>query len=396
MRTGRARSVAALGPGLMLITCSMVCAQSSPETSVQQHAQKAEQDLLAHNLAGAEQEYRQMLTLDPLNAAAWTGLGVLLYGTGRPQMAEETLRKALGIDPSDSRAELFLALSRADLGECKDAEPVLSKIFEQQPKGNLQRVTGLALLGCSASAADPVPAIQVVAKLRQLYPDDPDVLYESAELFTRLWNQAAGDLMAKHPESYRVHELAGEVYAAQNNYDQAIREYSLALEQQPNLPQLHYRIGQMYLHKGGPDADDKAMAAFQKEKLIHPQSAVTDLAMADIRLHRHELDEAKPLYQEAAQLDPTLVEARIGLAKILLEQHQTEAAITQLTSITAEHPDSAAAHYVLMTAYLQDRNPDKAAAELAVFNRLQTERGESFQTKLDALLSGKAPGSGQQ
>jgi len=396
MRTGRARSVAALGPGLMLITCSMVCAQSSPETSVQQHAQKAEQDLLAHNLAGAEQEYRQMLTLDPLNAAAWTGLGVLLYGTGRPQMAEETLRKALGIDPSDSRAELFLALSRADLGECKDAEPVLSKIFEQQPKGNLQRVTGLALLGCSASAADPVPAIQVVAKLRQLYPDDPDVLYESAELFTRLWNQAAGDLMAKHPESYRVHELAGEVYAAQNNYDQAIREYSLALEQQPNLPQLHYRIGQMYLHKGDPDADDKAMAEFQKEKLIHPQSAVTDLAMADIRMHRHELDEAKPLYQEAAQLDPTLVEARIGLAKILLEQHQTEAAITQLTSITAEHPDSAAAHYVLMTAYLQDRNPDKAAAELAVFNRLQTERGESFQTKLDALLSGKAPGSGQQ
>lgn len=396
MRTGRVRRAAAFGSGLFLISCGMVCAQSSPATPVQQHAQKAEQDLLTHNLAGAEQEYHQMLALDPLNAGGWTGLGVLLYGTGRPQMAEETLRKALGIDPSDSRAELFLALSRADLGECKDAEPVLSKSFEQQAKGNLQRVTGLALLGCSASAADPVEAVQTVAKLRQLYPDDPDVLYESAELFTRLWNQAAGDLAAKHPESYRVHELAGEVYAAQNNYDQAIREYSLALQQQPNLPQLHYRIGQMYLRKGDPDADDKAMTEFQKEKLIHPQSAVTDLAMADIQMHRHAPDQAKPLYQEAAQLDPSLPEARVGLAKILLEQHQTKAAITQLESITAEHPDSAAAHYVLMTAYRQDKQPDKAAEELAVFNRLQAERGESFQSKLDALLSGKAPGSGQQ
>ncbi len=85
----------------------------------------------------------------------------------------------------------------------------LSKHFDSEPAGKLQRLIGLALLSCEAGSADSLPAIQVAMRLRQLYPGDPDVLYESAELYTRLWNESAGELMAKHPDSYRVHQIAG-------------------------------------------------------------------------------------------------------------------------------------------------------------------------------------------
>jgi len=105
------------------------------------------------------------------------------------------------------------------------------------------------------------------------------------------------------------------VYEAKNDYDQAIREYSLALERKPDLPNMHYRIGQMYLHQDSEEVDDKAMKEFIEEKSIDPDSAVTDLAMAGIEMHRHNLDKAKPLYEEAARLDPGLVEARVGLAR---------------------------------------------------------------------------------
>ena len=391
MFMGWARAVSVFSVGAVLVLCCRASPQTAAGSAVQDHTVRAEHDLQAHDLAGAEHEYREILAADPLNSEAWTGLGVLLYGTGRTQMAAEALRKALSIHADAPRAVLFLALSQADQGQCKDAEPVLAREFERQPVGNLQRITGLALLSCSADAASPVQAVQTVTRLKQLYPDDPDVLYESAELFTRLWNQSAGELLAKHPESYRVHELAGEVFEAQNNYDQAIREYSLALQRQPNVPQLHYRIGQLYLRKGDPDADDRALAEFQQEKKINPQSPLSDLAMADIEMHRRDLDAAKPLYEQAAQLDPSLVEARIGLAKILLQQNQTEAAVAQLNSITAAHPDNAAAHYVLMTAYRREKKMEEAAAELASFNRLQRQRQDSFQDRLDALLNGKAP-----
>lgn len=388
MRTEWARAAIAIGSIVLLVASGAAIAQSPPADPVQ-HTARLQQDLRVHDLAGAEQEYRAILASDPRNGDAWMGLGVLLYGSGKFAAAVDALEKALSLH-STPRAELFLALSRAEQGQCQDARPVLAEHFEQERAGNLQKMTGLALLSC-VTDADPVPAVQVVTRLRQLYPDDPDVLYEATELFTRLWNQTAGELIQKHPESWRVHQLAGEVNEAQNNYDQAIREYSLALEQNPAVPQLHFRIGQLYLRKGDPDADDKALAEFRQEKKISPQAPTSDLAIADIDMHRHDIAAAQLLYEEAARLDPSLAEARIGLAKVHLEQNRIDAAIAQLQAVIAEHPDNAAAHYVLMTAYRRQKKLDKSAAELAVFNRLQNERSESFQNKLNALLAGGTP-----
>jgi len=331
-----------------------------------------------------------MVAIDPQSSEAWTGLGVVLYGTGKADLAMPALEKALKLDPSSTRAELFLGLSEADMRKCAEATPLLTKHFQSEPVGNLQRLTGLALLSCTVGAANALPALETAQKLQQLYPNDADVLYESAELYTRLWNGVAGALIAQHPDSFRVHQLAGEVYEAKNNYPQAIREYSLALERNPKLPQMHYRIGQLYLHQDSEDVDQKAMEEFRQEKAIDPDSAVTDLAMAGIEMHRHELDKAKPLYEEAIKLDPTLVEAEVGIAKIDLEEHDTDAAVQQLRAAIAQNPNDAQAHYVLMMAYRQSKKMPEAAAEMEIFSKLQAQNAAQFQNKLDALLNGKS------
>jgi predicted Zn-dependent protease len=358
-----------------------------------EHKAKAEQALLADNRAEAEHEYREMLSLAPSDSEAWTGLGILLYGEGKAEQASKALESALSIDSTARRAELFLGLSQSDLRNCLAATPILSKYFENEPVGNLQRLTGLALLGCAEDAADPSPALKIATRLKQLYPGDPDVLYESAELYTRLWNESAQELLTKHPDSYRVHQLAGEVFEAQKNYDQAIREFSLALAQNPKMTQLHFRIGQLYLQQGSADADDKAMEQFRLEKAVNPASAVSDLAMAEIDRHQHKLDDAKPLYEEASRLDPQLLEARVGLAQTLLAQHQTEAAVRELDAVIAEHPEDASAHYARMLAYREQGKMTEAAAEMKTFRQLQEGSDEKFQDKLNALLSAK-PNSG--
>ncbi len=358
-------------------------------SSIAQHKEKAEQALRANDRASAEGEFREILAIDPQDSQAWTGLGVLLYGAGKAEDATQALHRALRIDPNAKRAELFLGLSEADLRDCRQATPILLKYFEGEPTGKLQRLTGLALLGCASSASDSSTAVAAAARLKQLYPDDPDVLYESAELYTRLWNESAGELLARHPDSYRVHQLAAEVYEAQNNYGQAIREYSLALAANPKLPQLHYRIGQLYLHQGLPDADENAMNEFRLEKSVDPQSAVSDLAMAEIDRHQHRLEEAKPLYEEAARLDPALTEAKVGLAQVLLTQHKIDAAVELLHALIAEHPQNAQAHYALMIAYREQSRTTEAAAEMATFKQLQVNKDQSFQSKLNALLNAK-------
>lgn len=336
-------------PGLLVFVAFfsagyLLAAQSDPSSPLAQHEQKAAQALRANDMAGAEREYRQILALDAQNGEAWTGLGVLLYGEGRSGEAVAALENALRIDPGAKNAGIFLGLSEAALSECDKAVPRLSAYFAGEAAGKLGRLIGLTLLECQAEGSDPIPAIQTAQRLQQLYPGDEDVLYQSAELYTRYWNQTAAELMAKHPDSYRVHELAGEVYEAKNDYDQAIREYSLALERKPNLPQMHYRIGQMYLHHDSEDVDDKAMKEFRAEKAIDPDSAVTDLAMAGTEMHRHNLDKAKPLYEEAVRLDPNLTEAQVGLARLQLENHDSASAEELLQTVVARHPDDAEAH----------------------------------------------------
>jgi len=353
------------------------------------HRQRAGEALRANDRTAAEREYRAILALAPRDSAAWTGLGVLQYGEGKAHDASHSLGEALRIDRSAPRAELFLALSQADLGDCSEAAPLLAKHFASEPAGNLQRLTGLALLGCTSDSADPLPAQQTAARLKQLYPGDADVLYASAELYTRLWNESAGELLAAHPDSFRVHQLAGEVYEAQKNYDQAIREYGLALAANPRLPRLHFRIGQLYLQQSGPDADAKAIEEFRLEQAADPNSAVAALAIAEIDRHQHKLDEAKPLYEQAVQLDPHLVEARVGLAQTLIGLHQLGPAVEQLHIALADHPENAQAHYALMLALREQGKLPEAAAEMATFRRLQTASDSNFQGKLNALLNAR-------
>jgi predicted Zn-dependent protease len=356
---------------------------------IQAHTANAEHALRADDLAAAEREYRAILALNPDNSEALTGLGVLLYGSGRAEEASVALNHALKIDPFEKRAELFLGLSAADLRQCDKATPILSRYFASEAAGKLQRLSGLALLACGSSASNVLPALETAAKLKTLYPGDPDVLYQSAELYTRLWNQDAGELIAKHPDSYRVHQLAGEVYEAQGNVNQALLEYKLALEENPRLPQMHFRIGQLYLQQADADADDRAKAEFRAELKVDPQSGVSELAMAGIDHHQHMLNDALAEYQKASRSDPELVEARIGIAQVLLEKHQVQDSVDELRSVISGYPDNASAHYALMLAYRAQGKITEAGQELTIFKKLQQGNDERFQNKLNALLHEK-------
>ena len=362
--------------------------QSSTASVLQDQTTKVEQSMRAQDNAGAIKEYRAMVAADPQNSQAWTGLGVLLYGSGHAAEAADALQKALKINPQAPRAELFLSFSQADLQQCGTALPVLQRYFESEPTGKLQRLTGLTLLQCSASSHDTATALRTASRLTENYPGDADVLYESAELYTRMWTETADQLIKTHPESYRVHQLAAEVNEAQGNLAQAIRQYRTALSENPKLPQMHYRIGQLLLRTGDADADEKAMAEFRDELAINPQSASSALAMGEIERHQGKLPEAIAAYTQALSIEPALPEARVGLAQTFLAQHHVEETKEELRTLIAEHPENAQAHYTMMLAYRAEGKLSEATTEMNTFQRLQQGTADQFQKKLNALLSG--------
>jgi tetratricopeptide (TPR) repeat protein len=362
--------------------------QTAPSTA--QYYADAERSIQSNDFAAAERAYRAVLRMDARQTAAWTGLGVVQYGAGKPGEAADSLRRAIQLDPAAKRAELFLGLAESDLRQCDQAIPLLQTDFPTTPPGKLQRLVGFALLNCAA-ISNPETALATLSELRRLYPDDPDVLYRSAELYTRLWTQAATQLITKHPDSYRVHQLAGEVYEAQGRTDQAIREYKAALAENSRLPQMHYRIGQLYLRQGGDNVDQAAMSEFRAELIADPQSALTFFAMGEIERHQQELDAAMQHYRAAMRLDPKLVDPQVGLAQVLLERKHAEPAILELHGALAKDPGNIQAHYVLMLAYRAQGKLEEAGAESATFKRLQAQKSENFQSRMDALLGEKAP-----
>jgi len=378
--------------GVISTSMSVSAQQAGSTSALKDQAARAERALREQDVPGAVREYRAMIAADPQNSQAWTALGVLLYGSGRSAEAAEALTRALQINPQAPRAELFLSFSQADLQQCETALPVLQRYFGSEPQGKLQRLTGLTLLQCSASSKETATALKVAAQLRESYPGDPDVLYESAELYTRMWNETANELITTHPESYRVHQLAAEVNEAQGNLGQAIRQYRAALGGNPRLPQMHYRIGQLLLRTGDADADERAMEEFRAELAVNPQSASSALAMGEIERHQGKLMEATAEYTQALKLEPGLPEARVGLAQTLLAQHHVEASEDQLRALIAEHPENAQAHYAMMLAYREQGKLPEATTEMATFKRLQQGSADQFQKKLNALLTGASDG----
>jgi tetratricopeptide (TPR) repeat protein len=377
---------------MSLIVVSMVQANAQDRTSeIQRDVEAAKRALGENDLAGAEREYRTILRLDPNNADVNTALGVLLYGSGKLTEAVSSFQSALRLDMAQTKADLFLGLSQADLGQCAQASPILNRHFPDESDSKLRRLAGLSLLNCNLSSENLDAALEVAQKLRTFYPDDPDVLYKSAELYTRLWNQAAEKLMEAHPESYRVHQLAGEVFEAQGKSERAIKEYRLALQQNPRIPQLHYRCGQLLLQPAGADSQKEALQEFEAELAVNSQAAPAEYAMGEIYRSQQDFQQAVQHYARAMEIDPQFAAPHIGLAQVLLTQHSAEKAQPEAEAAVRLDPNNATAHYTLMLAYREQRKMAEAGEEMAAFQRLQQESSKSFDMKLHSLLTGENP-----
>jgi len=357
---------------------------------IQRHENQARLALDRNDLEQAVKEYQAILKLDPKNAAVYTALGVALYGSGRPSEAAPALQTALRLDAGQRQAEVFLGLSEADTGDCREAMPLLAKHFGAQTGMKLRRLVGLSLLDCYAASLQFDSAQNVAETLRQSYPDDPDVLYHLAELYTRLWDNVAAELMEKHPESFRVHQLGGEVMEAQGRTDRAIKEYQLALKENPRVPRLNYRIGRLILQAGGPDADQRALEKFQQELAVNPGDAPSEYWIGVVYTNQHKAKEAEEHFQRSKNLDPEFADAYVGLAKVLLQEKQPQRAMGELQKAIQLEPNDAAAHYELMEAYRDQGNLAEAQQEMAVFQKLEKSNSESFRSRLDSLLSGQS------
>ncbi|MBI3646250.1 MAG: tetratricopeptide repeat protein [Acidobacteriales bacterium] len=388
-------------PGKLLRCCSAIALSAaalwgqSKEAEIRAHLEQAEKASQQGDFHTAASEYRKVVELDPTSAETHARLGMIYNRLGKLPESTESYERALRLDPKLPRVNVLLALNYIAAGGCRDAIPLLAANFEAEANSPVRLLVGQRLVECYFATGDQDQGLALVQKLRQIGPDDPDVLYTALKTYMNLWNEAFQRLTAKAPDSYRTHQVLAESLEAQERFAEAANEYREILKLAPQLPGMHYQLGRMILRSdSSTDADQRALAEFQKELEASP-AAPPLVEVGEIHLRRKQPAEASGYFSRAVQLEPGYVPARIGLAKVFVAEQQWPKALEQLEAAAKLAPEDEAVAYNLMLTYRGLGRTADAKRAYDTFQRLKTQRQQSRAPLVNPAAGAPAPGRGQ-
>jgi tetratricopeptide (TPR) repeat protein len=136
----------------------------------------------------SETEYRQVCTAFPDHPEALRGLGRLYYLMGNKSKGEEFFQKALQLEGASHRFRLDLAKDLKERGNFTEAYAQIEEYLRKEPSS----LEGLLLKGKLLIALEKYrEAIQYFAELNERFPQNPEVLVNSARLYQLLGEKEA-------------------------------------------------------------------------------------------------------------------------------------------------------------------------------------------------------------
>ena len=315
-----------------------------------------------------------LLALAPALADDALTKGLEAFHAGRYQEARQYFDKS-----TDEQARAFLALTQAATGGCKDAAPQLAVAFAHSTDATVRKLTGEALLSC------------IEATLKTDYPADADVLYQSARVHMKAWNDAVYQMFQKTPASYRVNQISAEILEIQGKYPEAIAEYRKAIEKNPRALDLHFRLGRaLLMDSQGPQSLEAARHEFEAELALNAEDAAAEYEAGQILIAQGKRDEGIQRIEHALALRPDFLEALLAIAKSRLDARNYPEAIALLKRAISIQPRNEQAHYSLMLAYRNSGDLPAAQREKETVDALQKPPEGEF-TEFLKKLGEKTP-----
>jgi tetratricopeptide (TPR) repeat protein len=313
------------------------------------------------------------------------------FHRGHYNQARQMLEKIVAASPNDSKARAFLALSRAATGGCAAATLDLQQQFKSNPDSTLRRLTGIALVQCDLARNRLEDVWPVLDQLQKGFPADADVLYETAKVHMKAWNDAVFEMYQKAPASFRVNQLSGEIFEIQGHYREAAVEYRKALGKNPSAVNLHYRLGRALLLESHDPANlREARKEFEAELALNPDDAVAHYQIGQILVAERNSRGAAAYFERAIALNTDFAEALVALAKTKSDSRDYADAIPLLERAAKLQPTSESAHYSLMLAYRNAGRMEDAQRERALLDKLERPPEGEF-TDFLKRLGEKAP-----
>lgn len=388
--------------------------------SLRAFVRRGEARLIQGNVDGALQDWAQALETDADRTELILGLRETGFGDAAFEQLPEDLRvKIESVAPDlqkrDSAAShLSLAFLATQQGYLSIAAEQLSQARLKIPSNSgagpcteaavrklllLERFTevkdcAVRVLNAGSAPAlrmqvaralfetgDYQGALKTLSKLPASARTSSEAAYWRSRAYEKLATAAYLHLYQADANSYRMHQLLGDLAAARNDDAKAIEEYHAAIALKPTLPNLHYSLGHVYWKSMRVP---ETRAEFEEELKINPRHPGALNELGDTYLLEHQAEKALPYLKEAAALEPRNPDFHrdMGTAYSDLHQYELAAAEFQL-ALAGDHDGSV--HYKLARVYQAIGQKDKAAREFAVSTAMNEESHKKLEKQTERL-----------
>jgi len=232
-------------------------------------------------------------------------------------------------------------------------------------------------------AGDYEAALHILDGLSAAETKSPEPSYWRARCYEKLATAAYLKLYQADPNSYRWHQLMGDIEAAKGDDGKAIEEYRAAVSLKPGLPNLHYSLGHLlWKDLKVPEARIELEAELASNP--HHAGALTDLG--DSYLLEHQPEKALPYLTSALAADAGNPDVHRDLGTAYSELGDYQKAEQELKiAVTADHDGSV--HYKLARAYQALGQKENASREFALSTSLNQESHSKLEKQTQRLAA---------
>jgi len=241
----------------------------------------------------AAEFYRQAVKLHPEVPEIRTNLGLMYYQTGKDQRAADEFRAAIRLKPSLFVPNLFLGLADLRLKRYEEAIPHLKQAAVSKPS---EAQAQLGLGAAYRATGQPRLAIASYSQAVQLDGASAEARYHLGVTYLEQVEADARILLTRHKDSGYLQALIADNFADQHAWIQADEAYKKAV----------------------------SSATFP---------AGTHAGYGFVLINRHDLAGAESELKAELKDDPASLTAKLGFARLRIEQGQTAKAADELEEI---------------------------------------------------------------
>lgn len=334
---------------------------SITQTEIQKTLEIAVGHHEAGNSTDAEALYRQVLEVDPRNAAALNLLGVLASQVGRPDVAVDLIVQAIDVAPGNPMAHYNLANAYLAM----DQEPAAERHFKEaillQPTNAAAHYNlGVILMGRRdmKGAEDAFrSAIGHAPTLAQAWCNLGFVLREQDQHAAAIDAYHQG--LSHDPTITEARSNLANILARLGRVEEAIASFATALKYEPTSASTYANLASTLSQAGWEERADRA---FRASLTLEPASANT--------LHNHgincktfkEMADAEKWFRAALKVAPGYVAAAYNLGTALLHLARSDEARQAFYQVVRANPIHKDAWGNLGITFQASGQPGKAQA----------------------------------